>query len=568
MSIKEKANDEYYNTGEIILTDQEFDLISDHGLETVNFRNKVDHIQPMGSLKKIKSEEDYQKWCADFFLKKVSPKLDGNSIEMVFEDGKLIQAITRGDGFIGNDVTDKVKYCNYQIMSDGSHKAEAIMPKKFQTNYDKNIRNVVAGAIGRKTAEIEDLNIIDIVFFDDLGSSVQSNVWAYSELESIFNELKSDYMYEIDGLVVELSQKRHEEKDPLLPSNTIALKFNKEGVDAEVCEIEWNLGKYGRLTPVLILKEKVQIDDTMVGRVSASNYGLLKEAGVGVGAKVQVIKSGDIIPFISKVVSKSKQHLMFPHCPNCESEATISENGIHAICENCKFDKLTKLEHMFNIFDMEYVSDSTVENLYNHGYTDLESYFSPGFRDAVKAINGFGSSKVNNIIRKLQKLKITDAQALECTMIQGFGNKQCQRLINHYGGMYKMFASDLKDLETIDGFGDILSEKIRGNVHLMKEMVDMINGVDIEIIFTNFTVSSVKTKGNVVLTGKCEQYGRKELAQILEEKGYVVQSVINKTTNMLLTDNPDTTSSKGKKANKLNINIKTYKEFFSEKSIS
>jgi len=564
-NFKEAANEAYYNEDEPILSDKEFDLISDHGLETVNFRNKVNHAQPMGSLKKIKTKEDFNKWFQSSEKCKISPKLDGNSVEMIFKDGILVQAITRGDGFVGNDVTDKVKMCNYRPMDTGSYKAEAIMKKEYQKDYDKNIRNVVAGALGRKTPKDEDLVKIDIIFFSDVG--YYFNNLTYELAEETFIDWKENFPYEVDGVVIELSDKIHEEKDDLLPSNTIALKFNKEGVDAVIGAINWQLGKYGRLTPVLKLKTPVEIDGSMVQNVSASNYGIVREAGLGIGAEVQVIKSGDIIPYISKVISTSR-YLAFPVCPQCGAEATVSDNGIHAICENCKDDGLVHLKHIFNIFDLEYISDNTIETLYDVGFIDLECIFSLVDNYSVlENVSGFGKRKAANINSKLKNLKVHDWQVLQCAMIQGLGGKQCQKLINHYGGMYKMLASDLKDLEQVDGFGDILAQKIRDNIHKMKEMVNTFHKLDIEILLTNFT-KSPKSSKNIVFTGKCEQFGRKELTKKLEENGWTVQSGINKQTNVLLTNNPDPTSSKGKKAYELNIPIKTYDQFFKEEGIS
>lgn len=567
MGIQEEANEAYYNSDEKIITDQEFDLLADTGLEIQNFRNKTDHFQPMGSLKKIKTEDDFLKWKHGQI--RATPKLDGNSIELVYDKGRLIQAITRGDGFIGNDVTDKIKHCNilYSAKTIAKHsvKCEALMPKQHQQDYEKNIRNVVSGTLNRKSIDKKELNKIDIVPFSEMNYFSVPKM-TYEVLEVQFNKMKEYYEYEIDGLVLEMTLPYHEEKDPLLPANIIALKFNKEGVDAEVGEIEWNLGKYGRLTPVLILKDKVQIDGTMVGRISASNYGLLYAAGLGVGAKIQVIKSGDIIPFVSKVIEKST-YMTMPFCPNCTVEnISISKNKVHAICENCKDDKLTHLQHIFSIFDLEYISDSTIESLYNKGYNSLSSIFNLT-ENQISSLDGFGSRKAKNIVSKLKSIKLTEAKVLKCAMVKGISNSQSEKLVNHFDNLETFFFTmwDVEVIGNIDSFGDILAETVYDNKDNFYKMYTLLVACGVTIIKEEKKMAANGEK--ILFTGKCEQYGRKELTKLLTDLGFTVVSSINKDTDILLTDDVNSNSSKTKKAQKHGTKIISYLDFFNQEGI-
>ena len=567
MGIQEQANDAYYNSDEKIITDHEFDLLADTGMEIANFRNKVDHFQPMGSLKKIKTEDEFEKWRGGkSFIS--TPKLDGNSIELVYKNGKLVQAITRGDGFVGNDVTDKIHHCNVlhipKTLADHSVKTEALMPKRHQQYYEKNIRNVVSGTLNRKTIDKETLNKIDVVPFNNLDVFTFNPSCSYRMFENRFNELKENYVYEIDGLVLEMDSPAYEETDKLLPANIIALKFNKEGVDAEVGSIEWNLGKHSRLTPVLILKEKVEIDGTMVGRVSASNYGLLKETGLNVGAKVQVIKSGDIIPFISKVISKSKQHLMFPKCPICNFECSIDENEVHALCSNpnCRGKELVKLQHVFSVFDLEYISDSTIDKLYSSGYKNLLSYFCAKVND-ISGLSGFGDRKANNIVSKLSNVKITEAQAIKCAMVQGISESSGQKLIDHFGSIDNFIETATETtIENIAGFGGIMAKVVSENIYVFKDMYQelMQCGVTIVVAKEEFE----PTKDNIVFTGTCPTMGRKELTAKLTEMGYNIQKSINKDTDILLTNDTDSVSAKTTKAKKHGTRIINYLDFFNK----
>lgn len=562
----EEANKAYYNEDEPILTDKEFDLLSDNGLEMKNFRNKVDHFQPMGSLKKIKSEEDFIKWIETSKIRRITPKLDGNSVEIIVKNNIIKQAITRGNGFTGNDISDRIKYCYFQIPLtpiDGelrSFKCEAIMPKEYQKDYDKNIRNVVAGILNSKDPDPKELEKIHIISFDRLENLKDQflNDYFYEDLEYIFNYYKENREYEIDGLVVEIDP-IHEEKDPLLPENIVALKFNKEGVDAEVGDIEWNIGKHQKLTPVLILKNPVEIDGTMVGRVSASNFQLLKEVGLNKGAKIQVIKSGDIIPFVSKVV-EPVYWVDMPKCPVCGFYSKVE--GVNVICPNKKCSAIDniKIKNFFSILDLEFISDATIEKLIETGFNSIEKIFEIK-KEQIKNIPGFGESKANNIISKFKKAEIDDYNVLASALIKGVSGKQSQRLIKHFGSLKGFLLSywDKDELIKIDGMGDILAGNI---VEGREEFIKMFEIISKYVRIKEEKKSESKLK--VVCTGKCEQYGRKELEKLLADKGIEMQGGVGKDTDYVVTDDVNSNSGKMKKAKQLGIQIKTYNEFLED----
>jgi DNA ligase (NAD+) len=568
-NILDAANDAYYNKDEKVITDTEFDLISDDGLEIKNFRVKTEHEQPMGSLKKLKTQEAMEKFVGrDAYS--VTPKLDGNSIELVYEDGVIIKAITRGDGFFGNDVTDKIEFCN--IMDPAprekgivSRKCEAIMPKDMQCQYEKNIRNVVSGMLNRKTVDEMELSRVDVVCFAEM-THVVMGYMSYDELEERFQEMKENYYYEIDGFVLKMTMPKYEETDELLPANIQALKFNKEGVDAEVGYVEWNLGKHGKLTPVLVLKDAVEIDGAMIQRVSASNWGLLEAAGLGKGAKVQVIKSGDIIPFISKVLEKSPFELEQPYCPDCSFDTEVSDNGIHCSCVNPECDSLAviKLKHIFRLLDLEFISTSTVEALYDNGYENLAQMCSATVEE-ISALPRFGTSKANNIVSKLNSVELTEWQVLNCAMVKGVASSQSKRLIEEFGSLEGFFKNAAQTkIEAIEGMGSIMSEQIVNNLTTFIKMSEELKAVGFTIIEPKV---EAETSLNVVCTGTCSQYGRKELVTVLEANGIKMQKAINKDTDILLTGDVNSTGSKMVKAKKLGVKIQSYNEFFNSKGI-
>ena len=566
MKLTEIANEEYYNNEEPILTDQEFDLLSDDGLDISNFRKKTDHHQPMGSLKKIKTEEDFLKWVNGDIS--VTPKLDGNSIEVIFHNGEFVKAVTRGNGFIGNDVTDKIEHCKFigcPKMKEGtySYKAEAIMKKVHQKDYEKNIRNVVSGLINKKEVDAKELAKIDIVFFDTLeNKKFNYNATVFNTLEAMFHHYKNNYEYEIDGLVVELETPFYEETDELLPENKIALKFNKEGVPAVVGKIEWTLGKHGKLCPTIVLESPVIIDGTNVNRVYTSNYRLIKEAGLGIGANVTVMKAGDIIPQISSVIKKS-QILNKIVCPECGQTPRLNDTQVDLVCvnPNCRGIKLEKLKNIFKIFDLEFISESTVELLYNNGYDSITKIFNANKKE-LESLEGFGPKKADNLIKKLKGIEITEAQALECAMVKGISKKNADKIISYYSDFDNFILKVNKDsLMDIDDIGGILADGVMKELPEIIKMYDELKSCGVKIKKNEVSGD----KGNIVFTGTCSQHPRKELEKILMEMGYKIQSGVTKTTNLLLTDGI-ISGTKVEKANKLGVEIKTYAEFFQEKN--
>jgi NAD-dependent DNA ligase len=181
---------------------------------------------------------------------------------------------------------------------------------------------------------------------------------------------------------------------------------------------------------------------------------------------------------------------------------------------------------------------------------------------------GFGKRKGQNIVSKLKNVQITEAQAIKCAMVQGISESNGQKLIDHFGSLDEfLFGSKQGQIKDIQGFGEILANKIEDEFPKFIKMFELLKEVNVTIK-PEAVKMEVQTKGNIVMTGKCLQYGRKELGKILEDKGWTIQSGINKDTNVLLTDNPSPTSSKGKKAYALGIAIRTYNQIFEQEDIS
>lgn len=598
----EKANQAYYEDGEPILTDQEFDLLSDNGLsqDGRNFRKKVDHVIPMGSLSKLKTQADVEKWVADRELFVAMPKLDGNSIALSYRDGKLVRAATRGNGASGNDITGHVQMTNVPkqipLKGDIEVRAEAIMKKAHQESFEKNIRNVVAGVLGAKDKREELLSLIDVVAFDIVGEGIESwdekmaalkklpaqNVvpfyvnapgkasrlpWMGEEIYRFAEGLYKGYRevgdYQIDGVVVlklEAFDTPIPEQGELIPKNKVAVKFGTEGAVGTVGEIEWNLGKHGRLTPVLVLEAPVVLDGTNVQRISASNYSLLKEAGLGPGAVVEVVKSGDIIPFVKNVITPCFDGLELPACPACQEQSTLSDSGVNALCEHpeCTGAGLVTLQRIFPLFGLEFISDATLKSFYDAGHTSLEAIFSLS-AEQIAALDGFGEKSAAYIVDSLGKIEMAEELVIKAAGLPGIGERKGRMLLDHYGSIAALVQSVRESaMADIPNFGPVQTRMISERIEEIAEMASRLAALGVQIIaHEKNEAASIK----VCCTGTCPGYTRDELKALLAERGCEMIKDVSKDCQLLLCADPTAESSKLKKARKNGVEIMGYAQF-------
>ena len=601
-NLEKAANQAYYGGEEKVLEDYEFDLLSEHGLnlDSRNFREKVQHVIAMGSLRKKTNADDLAHWwnSKGYRYLVVMPKLDGCSIAQTYKDGVLVQSVSRGDGIIGSSITTNMMQSNTEKALNSSLlpknmdvRSEAILPKKYEGKFEKNLRNIVSGRIMAKDID-PDLALIDTVVFDvfdrdateqpswetkrawldAIPNSVKYTEYEPTSADTLYEELADiyedyiEYGYAIDGLVV-MGMNSSADRLPeatLLPENKVAVKFPKAGVPATVGRIEWQLGQYSRLTPVLILDSPVRIDGTDVSRVSASNYGLLKAAGLGVGASLLIVKSGDIIPFCSEVLEPSTLGLELPSCPACGQPSGQDERGINAVCLNnqCLGKKLVVLQKHIDLFGIDYVSDTTIENLFAAGFDSLEKLFAATI-DEIAALPGFGQKTATHIVNSLSAATITEAQLIKGVQLRGIGVRKADCLLSFYGSLANLIASVQNDgiASGIEGFGDIQNKLIEDNIFNIEATMKRFQNLGVEILPSSRPDKAIKTEQiNVCATGKAPM-PRSEFGSLIQKHNFCLVSSVTKATKILVCANPDSQSSKIKKARSMGIQILDYGTF-------
>lgn len=599
-----KAANTAYDQGAPIITDREFDLLADTGLslDTRNFRQKVAHPFPMGSLGKIKTEEDLMKWIGlgqRPFV--VMPKKDGLSLRLSYRDGQLVQAVTRGDGQVGNNVTDKVMRTNVPKTLPRritiEIRVEAVIRKDHKNRFEKNLRNVAAGLIGAKDIR-PDLALIDCIAIDAVTECPMSwqekaqllkdlfpeelvvpmayaipgeepgyprgNLWLW--MKEVFQTWEKRLPYAMDGLVVQTFPAVHAPlppQDDLIPKDKIALKFGSEEAETQIENIVWALGQHGKLTPVLEI-DPVELDGTTVSRVSASNYSLLRSAGMGIGAKVMVTKSGDIIPFVTNVVQPSIKGLGLPNCPECDAAAVLSISGVDALCRNpeCEGAELVRLKKTFEVFGVDFVSDATIEALFRAGFDSLEKIFFLSESD-IEALPGFGKKSAEYLVSTLKNLEISEAKVVKLAFLKGIGERKAKVLLDYYGSLQTLLVEvTTEGLAEIDGFGPVQTDLLNRRIDAVTQKFHLLRKLGVKIIPHT---AAAKEKTVVCCTGTCTRYSRKELKEVLEGMGYEMVDSVTKGCQLLLCDDPGGGSSKLQKARKDGVEIRSYVDFFLER---
>lgn len=622
--IKE-ASQKYYSTGKSDLTDAEFDALLErerrenpnsdllkvgHGYdvdEDSTYGEKVTHRYGLvGSLPKCKVYKDFiapYKGIADPCLI-ASTKLDGLSMVLYFENGKFVQAVTRGGGYEGIDVTDKIRYITHiNSMKDdtftGGIRGEVVMSEtnfaKFKQIHPeaKNSRNSASGLMNIKEIS-SDHDFLDVVFYTIIGSEnakfttysqilhyLEHNLpdqkivkytdlsrWDITDDESLLYEmtkLKDAWYgeYPCDGIVI---ASEHIVMDgPNIGYISNAFKFKAESKETRVTGIEWNLSKTGYLVP-RIQFEPIELSGATVRYCAGHNALNIKDLDIGVGARIQVTRSNEVIPYLEEVFDKGQPYQLPRVCPSCG--ATLELNGVHLQCPNraCKNnDVQDTLIWMTNIVPVDGLGDTlklkflaellgedniSIEAIYEHG--PIHKTYSPYVKQKL----------FNETFNRMFTDKIRLDSAILALNIPRFGDVTASKLARYPEEIQKVYINGHKvgPMERL-GYMQVLHSIGAANYQSLSEntfKMERLNLIADQIIWQN--ESAAEYRGDVCITGKLS-VKRALFEEELRSAGYIATNSVKKDTKYLITDDPNSGSSKNKAADKYNIPKVTEREF-------
>ena len=597
------------------------------GEVTKNFETVV-HENRMYSLDNSYSKEDLQDW--EVRIKKMVDgpveytcelKYDGASMNMIYEHGKLVRAVTRGDGFQGDDVTTNVKTIKsvpLQLKDDYPEKfeirGEIILPiegfnkmneERIEIGEEpyRNPRNTASGSLKLQDSSEVAKRPLECLLYslmgDKLGFSTQfeglqkARDWGFKvpkeaklakSLEEVFEYIdywdqhRHDLPYEIDGVVVKVNSFYQQEElgyTAKSPRWAMAYKFKAEQVSTRLNSISYQVGRTGAITPVANL-EPVLLAGTIVKRASLHNADQIEKLDIRVGDEVFVEKGGEIIPKIiavdlTKRPLNSQPTNYITECPECGTELVRQDGEAQHYCPNyngCNPQIIGRIEHYISrkAMDIEGLGGETVALLVNqrliNNYSDLYELT----REQVIPLERMAEKSAENLINGIEASKnISFERVLYALGIRYVGETVAKKLAKHYKSIEKISMASQDDLVNVDEIGVKIAESVvaffasEENQRIISRLKEF--GVQMEISAEKLANQSDKLKGLIfVVSGVFETVSRDELKQLIEDNGGKVSSSISSKTSFVVAGE-NMGPSKKQKAESLGVPIITEAQF-------
>lgn len=611
-NIKLYCDDIYYNTGKSSgLTDEQYDMLKETllvrdpdyvvpvGSKIRDSENKKELPFWLGSMDKIKSDDSRK--FASWVLKNKSDKyiledkLDGVSCLITIKN-KKIKLYTRGDGIFGSDISFLTQYFDTipkNITEDINVRGELIIQKKiFDKKYTEkyaNPRNMVSGLLSGKTIRdgLKDINFIayeivgdghmkkptdQLKYLKNLGfTTVRNKIISYSELTvdnliQTLIEFKKTSPYEIDGIIVQ-SDLPYERNISGNPDYAFAFKMldTKNIIQAEVIGVDWNVSKWGQLKP------RVEIKPVLIGGVTITwatgfNAKYIKDNSIGTGAIIEITRSGDVIPYILRVIKQA---------PEADLPDNITynwnETGVDIYTDDFCDEMCIKLiANFFSKLGIKHVAEQNVKKIYESGYNSILKILSASQKDFEK-IDGFGTRLAertyDNIHNGMKNLSLENVLGSSSVFGFGMGRKKMNILFLDFPDILteykKMSKKQIIDrVMKIEGFSEKSAIKIAENVKYADQFVNALKKY--ATFEEKVKLDDSMNKINVVFSG----FRNVKLQGEIEARGGNVKTSVSKNTDIVIADDKNSESSKVQKARDLGIPIMDQEEFKNKYNIN
>ncbi|HEM5998029.1 TPA: NAD-dependent DNA ligase LigA [Streptococcus suis] len=576
---------------------------------------KYSHVYPLYSLQDAFSREELDAF--DQRVRKEFPqatyicelKIDGLSISLTYEAGNLVVGATRGDGSVGENITENLKRVADIPLTlpqavDITVRGECYMPKASfdRVNQQRqeageaefaNPRNAAAGTLrqldtgvvaqrglatflyqeaspSEATSQSQVLEKLDSLGFvtnhDYQLADTIDEVWAFIEKMA---ERRDDLPYEIDGIVIKVNDLAIQEElgfTVKAPRWAVAYKFPAEEKEAQILSVDWTVGRTGVVTPTANLSP-VQLAGTTVSRATLHNVDYIAEKDIRIGDTVIVYKAGDIIPAVLKVVDKyRKDQEVMPvpsQCPSCQSDLQHYEDEVALRCINpiCPSQLMSKLEHFASrdAMNIAGLGSSIVEKLFLAGLVkDVADIYKLTVDDLL-TLDGFKEKSADKLYQAIQASKGNSAERLLFGLgIRHVGSKASKILLENFGDLEALAQASQDEIASLEGLGQVIAKSLtsffasQGARQLLVELKE--NAVNLTYLGQVADENAALSGLTVVLTGKLERMKRGEAKAKLEALGANVAGSVSKKTNLVVAGAD--AGSKLAKAQELGIEIK------------
>jgi len=614
----EKASEAYY-AGSPIMTDTEFDAAiielrknnPEHPFlkrigSPVPGTQKTKHTIPMGSLSNANNEQEFRAWIPSSTDICLSHKLDGSSLELVYQDGSFVQAITRGDGKTGEDVTRNViKSGNVPLSihpSITSVRCECLIHKDDWVEHfkgDANPRNSAAGTLRRHdghNAEYLQFYAFDAILDTyDCSDEILEASKSESELLDLLAEwfytpdykysrnmvglvgwcqkcerIRDNLKYEIDGVVAKIDDRARSQamggRDGR-PKGQIAIKFKPRGGETVLNNVIWQVGHTGSLTPVGEVSP-VGVGGTIIRRVTLCNMDEIERLGIAINDRVEIVRAGDVIPQLLRRIGlgNQRQKINCPQtCPECGSKT--SKDGARIFCTNdqCPGKSLGRVMTWIkkrNILNLgvgvvKAAGIERIEQLYK-GHT-IDSWANSNVGNGI-----LGEKRAKKVMDALEKSRsVSLSEFLGSIGIKGVGRSLCRILCEGLGlkAIDDVFAIKPEEIESLEGFGYTRAHDFCDwLLEHQEEIEDLSSCMDFEDQPDTKEVGGQLSGEVICFTGKSPK-PRSEMSQLAESAGASVSNSINARTTILVIADPESESSKAVKARQMGMRLMSPDEF-------
>ncbi len=644
-SILNKANYEYYNLDNPSITDQEYDkylrelinLESEYpeyaspnsptkrvGGEAIDKFQKVTHKIPMISLANVFNEEEIREFTnriksAGFKPKYVCElKIDGLSVSLHYEHGKLVFAATRGDGVIGEDITHNVKtiktvpldlgrdidievrgeiYMNKATLEKLNREREQKGETKLQ-----NVRNAAAGSIRQLDPKVAAKRHLDtwiyhlpnpldygikthheaLEFMSELGfkvnpaSKLVDNEDGILDFIDEYTKKRPNLPYEIDGVVIkvdDIETQRILGSTQKYPRWATAYKFPAEEVLTKLIDIKFTVGRTGQVTPNAVL-EPVLVMGSTIRRATLHNEDYCKKLDLRIGDIVSIKKAADVIPEvvepkIERRIGTEKVFQMIYNCPICGSSLVKKGNVDYFCCNpDCPKKNIEGLIHFAsrNAMNIDGLGDEILEDFYNEGFIKSipDFYHLNELKENIIELEGYGHKKVNNLLAAIEDSKKNSLERLIFGLgISGIGLKNAKLLASRYKTMENLENATYEELVAIRDIGDVLARNIVNyfanpdNIELINKLKDL--GINMKYLGEETKENVNFTNKKFVLTGTISFMSRDEIKALIESYGGTESGSVSKKTDVVIVGSDP--GSKYTKALELGIEIWNEEKF-------
>ncbi|MGP1569574.1 MAG: NAD-dependent DNA ligase LigA [Eubacteriales bacterium] len=574
------------------------------------------HESPMLSLAKTKQIAE----LADFLKSAVavlSWKLDGLTVVLTYEDGKLAQAVTRGNGQIGELVTDNaMMFANLPLRIPFVGKlvvrGEAIITysqfEKINAQIEdvvskyKNPRNLCSGSVRQldssitkkrgvkfyafSLSKIQDMNFNlrseELEFLKSLGFEVvEYKLTDAKNIEfdvSEFEKRISKNDFPTDGLVLRLNDIKYGESlgtTDKYPKDSIAFKWKDEIATTVLKQIQWSASRTGLLNPIAVF-EPVELEGTTVSRASVHNVSIVRELKLGIGDSICVYKANMIIPQIAENITKSNTLQLPEFCPVCGKKVELKkERDVSVLlCKNmeCPAKQIKSFTHFVsrNAMNVDGLSEASLEKFVDNGYIrEFADIFKiERYKNEIIAMEGFGEKSFVKLLNSTKKASKTSLSRLLYSLgIQGIGVSNAKSIAKYFDyDIEKVRNADFSEFCAIDGVGDVLAQSLVSFFKDAEKNRKLNNLLEVLEIEKKEKISEETLRGKTfVITGSLEQYSnREELKTIIEELGGKVAGSVSKNTTCLVNNDLQSASSKNKKAKELGVPIISEQDFIAQ----